>query len=112
FDIEGLGAKHIADFWEDKLIRKPGDIFRLDAAVIAEREGWGGTSARKLTDAINARRTITLDRFIYALGIPQVGQATAKLLARHYRTFDRWRAAMEKAQDHESDAWRELNDIH
>ena len=55
---------------------------------LEEREGWGATSARKLIDAIEARRTISLDRFIYALGIPQVGQATAKLLARHYRSFD------------------------
>jgi DNA ligase (NAD+) len=112
FDIEGLGAKHVAEFREDKLIQTPGDIFRLDAARIAGREGWGETSARKLVDAINARRTISLDRFIYALGIRQVGQATAKLLARHYRTFSRWRDAMQKAQDREGDAWRELNDIH
>jgi DNA ligase (NAD+) len=111
FDIEGLGAKHIASFWEDKLIKRPGDIFRLDPKVIAQREGWGEQSARKLRDVIDARRTITLDRFIYALGIPQVGQQTAKLLARHYRSFARWREAMSAAQDLESDAWRELNDI-
>jgi DNA ligase (NAD+) len=112
FDIEGLGAKHIADFWEDKLIKTPADIFRLDPAVIAEREGWGEQSARKLRDAVEARRRITVDRFIYALGIRQVGQQTAKLLARHYRSFERWREAMLAARDKESDAWRELNDIH
>ena len=112
FDIEGLGAKHIADFWQDKLIKTPADIFRLDPAVIAEREGWGEQSARKLSDAIEARRRISLDRFIYALGIRQVGQQTAKLLARHYRGFERWRPAMLAARDKESDAWRELNDIH
>ncbi len=112
FDIEGMGAKHIAEFWEDKLIKTPADIFRLDFAKIAAREGWGEQSARKLRDAIEARRKIALDRFIYALGIPQVGQQTAKLLARHYRSFERWRSAMEAAQDQESDAWRELNDIH
>jgi DNA ligase (NAD+) len=112
FDIEGLGAKHIAEFWEDKLIKAPADIFRLDYAAIAEREGWGEQSATKLRDAVDTRRTIALDRFIYALGIPQVGQQTAKLLARHYRSFERWRAAMEQAQEQESEAWRELNDIH
>jgi DNA ligase (NAD+) len=112
FDIEGLGAKHIADFWEDKLIKTPADIFRLDPAVIAEREGWGEQSAGKLRDAIETRREIALDRFIYALGIRQVGQQTARLLARHYRGFERWRAAMLAARDAESDAWRELNDIH
>ncbi len=112
FDIEGFGSKHVAAFWEDKLIRTPADIFRLDATAIAEREGWGETSARKLVDGIDAKRAVTLDRFIYALGIPQVGQVTAKLLARHYRAYDRWRAAMMAATDHGNDAWRELNDIH
>jgi len=112
FDIEGLGEKHIVDFWTDKLIKMPGDIFRLDPEEIAKREGWGETSARKLIAAIDARRQIPLDRFINALGIPQVGEATAKLLARHYRSLARWRHAMEAASDPESEAWHELNDIH
>jgi DNA ligase (NAD+) len=112
FDIEGLGTKHIAEFWEDKLIKTPADIFRLDYDAIAEREGWGEQSAAKLRDAVEARRRIPLDRFIYALGIPQVGQQTAKLLARHYRSFARWRHAMVASRDQEGDAWRELNDIH
>jgi DNA ligase (NAD+) len=112
FDIEGLGEKHIVEFWTDGLIKSPQDIFRLDAAAIAKREGWGAVSAGKLIDAINARREIALDRFINALGIPQVGEATAKLLARHYRSLARWRHAMEQAGNAESEAWRELNDIH
>ena len=112
FDIEGLGARHIAEFWEDRLIRSPADIFRLDYEAISRREGWGEQSAAKLREAIDARRTITLDRFIHALGIPQVGQQTAKLLARHYRSLTRWRTAMEQAQDRDGEAWRELNDIH
>ncbi len=112
FDIEGLGATHIQAFWDDGLIRSPRDIFRLDPAVLAHRDGWGGKSARKLIDAIAARRTMSLDRFIYALGIPQVGQVTAKLLARHYRVYSHWREAMTLAGDPASEAWRELNDIH
>jgi DNA ligase (NAD+) len=112
FDIEGMGEKHIQSFWEDKLVREPADIFRLTADQIETREGWGATSARKLIDAIGARRTISLDRFVYALGIPQVGEATAKLLARHYRSFARWRDAMIAAEDAEGEAWRELNDVH
>jgi DNA ligase (NAD+) len=112
FDIEGLGEKHIVDFWTDKLIKAPADIFRLDPEKIAKREGWGEVSARKLVAAIDARREIALDRFVNALGIPQVGEATAKLLARHYRSLARWRRAMEEAADPESEAWRELNDIH
>jgi DNA ligase (NAD+) len=112
FDIEGLGAKHIAEFWEDGLIRQPGDIFRLRAEVIAEREGWGEVSANKLIAAINERRRIALDRFINALGIPQVGQATARLLARHYRSLAAWRHDMEAASDPESAAYAGLLDVH
>jgi len=112
FDIEGLGDKHINEFWNDKLIKTPADIFRLDPAKIAAREGWGETSARKLIEAIAARKNIALDRFIYALGIPQTGEATAKLLARHYRSFKRWRQAMTAAKDHDGAAWEELNNLH
>ena len=112
FDIEGLGAKHIAAFWEDGLIRGPGDIFRLKAEQLSGREGWGETSAQKLIAAIDERRRIALDRFINALGIPQVGQATARLLARHYRSLDNWRREMEAAQDAESPARAGLLDVH
>jgi len=94
FDIDGFGHKHIAAFWADKLIKTPGDIFRLGVTDIADREGWGKKSAANLIDAIAARRIIPLERFIYALGIRQVGQATARLLARHYGAFDAWRDAM------------------
>ena len=86
FDIEGLGDKRVAELLEDKLIKTPGDIFRLKQhrAALEEREGWGKQSVAKLLDAIEARRQISLERFIYALGIPQVGEATARLLARNY----------------------------
>ncbi|MFL5238853.1 MAG: NAD-dependent DNA ligase LigA [Rhizomicrobium sp.] len=101
FDIEGLGEKHIIAFHEDGLIQEPADIFGLEErygtgekAVMA-REGWGEQSARKLFDAINRRREIPLDRFINALGIRHVGETTAKLLARTYRTVDDFIAAME-----------------
>jgi DNA ligase (NAD+) len=112
FDIEGMGEKHVQEFWDDELVRTPADIFRLKVADLEEREGWGEVSARKLVDAIAAHRKIALDRFIYALGIPQVGEATAKLLARHYRSFELWRKAMEQADEPDGDARRELEDIH
>ena len=112
FDIEGLGEKHITAFWQDGLIRQPGDIFRLDPEAIAKREGWGELSARNLRAAIDERQRISLDRFINALGIPQVGQATARLLARHYRSLAAWRREMEAAQDPESEARAGLLDIH
>ncbi len=117
FDIEGLGDKHIRAFFEDGLLTSPVDLFRLqdkDEAAetrLQEREGWGPTSARKLFDAIESRRTVALDRFIYALGIRQVGQATAKLLARNYGTFQAWRTAMAAAHDEDSDAYAELINI-
>src|SRR3546814_12993254 len=83
----------IQAFLDDGLIATPGDIFRLVAheAGIAEREGWGPQSAAKLVKAIQDRATVGLDRFIYALGIRQVGQATAKLLARSYGDLESWR---------------------
>jgi DNA ligase (NAD+) len=111
FDIEGLGEKHITAFWQDGLIKQPGDIFRLDPEVITKREGWGEQSARNLKAAIDQRRRISLERFINALGIPQVGQATARLLARRYRSLANWRREMEAAQDPESEAFAALTDI-
>ncbi|MGF1593634.1 MAG: NAD-dependent DNA ligase LigA [Kiloniellaceae bacterium] len=106
FDIEGLGGKHIQAFLDDDLITTPGDIFRLHTKEneISEREGWGKQSAAKLVKAIEDRRSIGLDRFIYALGIRQVGQATAKLLARNYATFDAWREAMIEAFEERKNA--------
>src|SRR5882724_11943634 len=113
FDIEGLGSRHIAAFWQEGLVREPADIFKLKAhaAALEKREGWGRQSVANLLRAIEARRTIALDRFIYALGIRQVGEATARLLARHYGSLERWRAAMTAAQDHDDPAYRDLDNI-
>jgi DNA ligase (NAD+) len=114
FDIEGLGWERVETFHKDGLIKVPGDIFRLKnhADAIRAREGWGEKSVEKLLAAIEARRKISLERFIYALGIRQVGEATAKLLARHYRTLETWRKAMEAAvKDSDGDAAHELDAI-
>ena len=99
FDIEGLGAKHIVSFIEDKLIATPGDIFRLREKRddLLSREGWGEQSSDNVLQAIEDRRSISLDRFIYALGIRQIGQATARLLARQYGSLEAWRTAMTAA---------------
>jgi DNA ligase (NAD+) len=96
FDIEGLGGTHIENFFNDGLLRIPGDIFRLPGRVdeIRKREGWGDLSVRNLVAAIEARRTIALDRFINALGIPLIGEATAKILAQEYGDVDDWLAGM------------------
>jgi DNA ligase (NAD+) len=110
FDIEGFGKKHIESFWEDGLIRTPGDIFRLHRRrdEIAAREGWGEQSADNLLAAIEDRRTIGLDRFIYALGIRQVGSSTGRLLARTYLSLSAWRAAMGNAADPDSEDYADL----
>ncbi len=110
FDIEGLGGKHVAAFRADGLIRSPADIFRLrdKASEIEARDGWGAQSVANLIAAIEERRRIALERFIYALGIRQIGQATARLLAKTYGSLDHWRQAMDAAQDPEGDAYREL----
>ena len=113
FDIEGLGAKHIEIFSGEEIIKTPADIFRLRdmADEISARDGWGRQSADNLIAAIEDRRTIGLDRFIYALGIRQVGQATARLLAKQYGSLQGWRDHMQAAQDRESDAYGELVNI-
>jgi DNA ligase (NAD+) len=113
FDIEGLGDKHIEEFWKDGLLRTAADVFRLGARAdeIRERERWGERSVANLLAAIESRRRIGLDRFIFALGIPQVGEATARLLARRYGSLAAWRQAMTAAADSEGDAYRELTAI-
>ncbi|MBT6118694.1 MAG: NAD-dependent DNA ligase LigA [Rhodospirillaceae bacterium] len=110
FDIEGFGRKHVAAFWADKLIESPADIFRLRSRVeeLKTREGWGEQSAANLLDSIETRRSISLDRFIYALGIRQVGEATARLLARQYGGLEEWRAAMAAATDERAENREEM----
>lgn len=117
FDIEGLGDKIIQEFWDEELIRTPGDIFRLAEInktlqrPLQEREGWGVKSVENLFRAIDDRRSIGFERFIYALGIRQVGEATAKKLAAHYPSLDVLRAAMQESADHESQPYQDLLNI-
>lgn len=113
FDIDGLGGKHIEAFFADGLIKSPADLFRLvdKRDDLLTREGWGELSVDNLLRAIEARRQISLERFIYALGIPQIGEETAKLLARHYLTLDAWREAMVAAKDPESAAYQDFATI-
>ncbi len=99
FDIEGLGGTHIENFFNDGLLKIPGDIFRLPDKrdLIRKREGWGDLSVDNLIRAIEDRKTISLDRFINALGIPLIGEATAKIMAQEYGDVDDWLAEMLKA---------------
>lgn len=113
FDIEGLGAKHVEAFMEAGLIKSVADVFALPqhSDEIAKMEGWGEQSVDNLVNAINARGMVPLERFIFALGIPQVGQATARLLAKQYGSLERWREAMGLASDAESEAYADLVNI-
>jgi len=113
FDLEGLGGKHIETFHQEGLINSPADIFRLAEKrdQLAAREGWGDKSADNLVAALEDKKTIDLPRFIFALGIRQVGQATAKLLAKQYLTLDHWLEEMEKAQVLGSESYEELINI-
>ncbi len=113
FDIDGLGEKTIQEFYNEGWLHGPADLFKLPEreAEIATREGWGKLSARNLSRAIAARRTVPLERFIYALGIRRIGSTNAKLLARHYGSFDNWRAQMLAARTAGSDERLELGSI-
>ena len=114
FDIEGLGEKQIALFWDQGLIETPADIFTLEAREkggeihLGELEGWGELSVANLFQAIAKRRRISLDRFIYALGIRHVGQGVARLLARNYVSLGALMAAVDAAEPRAGEAWDSL----
>ena len=100
FDIEGLGHRNIDFLYQKGLLRSPADIFMLESCdknspdPMAKWPGWGARSAQNLFTAIQASRKISLERFIYSLGIAQIGEITAKLLAHHYGTYKQWKSAM------------------
>jgi DNA ligase (NAD+) len=112
FDIEGLGDKQIELFFKEGLIRTAADIFTLKARdgqgrpPLREWEGFGETSVRNLFNAIDARRKIALNRFLYALGIRHIGETNARRLARHFGEWAALRAAARAA-----DAAEELSGI-
>jgi DNA ligase (NAD+) len=113
FDIDGLGDKTIQEFYAEGWLHGPADLFKLPEreAEIAAREGWGKLSARNLSRAITARRTVPLERFIYALGIRRIGATNAKLLARHFGSFPNWRTQMQAATQLGSDERMALGSI-
>lgn len=117
FDIDGLGAKIIQQFWEDKLIKTPVDIFELEKndkkslTPLRNKEGWGDLSAKNLFESIEKARTISFNRFIYALGIRQIGEATAKRLAASYGDIETLKNSILAAKDVESAAYQELINI-
>ena len=86
FNIDGFGKKIVENFWHLKLIRLPQDIFNLKYDEIETKEGWGKLSVSNLKYSIEQKKQISLDRFIYSLGIRHIGQENAKIIARHLKT--------------------------
>lgn len=119
FDIEGLGEKQIELFYDEGRITKPAEIFTLAACEegrddkLIDKKGYGKKSVDKLFKSIEARRTIPLDRLVFALGIRHVGETTARDLANAYGTWDAFRAAVEAAVvgEHGSDAYNDIDNI-
>ena len=87
FNIDGLGKKIIEGFWKLKLIKFPQDIFKLDYKKIEKLEGWGSLSVENLKYSIDQKKNISLERFIFALGIRHIGLENAKLLSKHFESF-------------------------
>lgn len=110
FDIEGLGGQRIVELYDAGLVRSPDEIFTLERrnqdglSRLENREGWGKQSVTNLFASIEACRTIALNRFLFALGIPHIGEGNAKLLARHFGTFEALQAAAIEAADPASEA--------
>jgi DNA ligase (NAD+) len=114
FDIEGLGEKQLTAFFEEGLIREPADIFRLarnDEALqgLRDRDGYGETSIANLKAAIETRRDISLERFIFALGMRHVGETTAVTIARGYGSAEAFLRAMDLIAAGDADARAELD---
>ncbi len=113
FDIEGLGEKQIELFFEKEWVREPSDIFMLRARnnklKLEEIEGYGETSVRNLFAAIDERRDISLDRFIYALGVRHVGETTALALARGYGWWEAFHEAAVRVAKGDEEAVAEMD---
>jgi DNA ligase (NAD+) len=115
FDIEGLGEKQIQLFFEQGWVKEPADIFTLEARnakiKLQEVEGFGEISVRNLFGAIAARREISLERFIYALGMRHVGDTTARVLARGYGSWQPFHAAALKLVEGDPETREEMDNL-
>src|SRR5262245_62259458 len=113
FDIEGLGEKQIELFYENGWVKDPAEIFTLqerDKKInLKEVEGYGEISVRNLYQSIEARREISLERFIYALGIRHVGETTAVALARGYGSWQAFHDAALKVVDKDEETIAEMD---
>jgi DNA ligase (NAD+) len=113
FDIDGLGEKQLQYFFDQGWVKEPADIFTLpkrnDRLKLEEIEGYGETSVRNLFAAIESRRRISLERFIFALGMRQVGETTALALARGYGSWTAFHDACLKVVDGDEETIAEMD---
>src|SRR6202035_905791 len=113
FDIDGLGEKQLQYFFDEGWVEEPADIFTLPKRnaklKLEEIEGYGETSVRNLFASIEARRKIALERFIYALGIRQVGETTALALARGYGSWKAFHDACLKVAKDDEETMAEMD---
>ena len=91
FNIDGFGKKIVENFWNLKLIKYPQDIFNLDFSKIENLDGWGKLSVQNLKYSIDQKKNISLEKFIYSLGIRHIGLENAKLLSKHFISFSKFK---------------------
>ena len=96
FNIDGFGKKIVEKFWELSLIKLPQDIFKLDYARIEKLDGWGKLSVDNLRYSVDEKKLISLERFIYSLGIRHIGLENAKLLSRYFGSFQKFKTLSKK----------------
>ena len=101
FKIDGLGKKVIDLFWQLKLIKNPADIFDLNFDKIKKLDGWGELSVKNLKTALNEAKNVSLNKFIYSIGIRHIGQENAKILAGFFKTIDQFSNLFEKKSRNE-----------
>ena len=96
FNIDGFGKKIVEKFWELDLIKLPQDIFKLDYDRIKKLDGWGKLSSNNLRYSVDEKKQISLERFIYSLGIRHIGLENAKLLSRYFGSFQKFKTLSKK----------------
>ena len=108
FNIDGLGKKVVEQFWELNLIKSPSDIFELNFDKISQLEGWGDLSVKNLKNAINQAKNISLNRFIFSIGIRHIGQENAKILGSFFKSIEQFSNMFKSNRD---EVLRNLSDL-
>ncbi len=100
-NIDGFGKKIVENFWKLNLVKFPQDIFKLDYKKIEKLDGWGNLSVKNLKYSIDEKKNISLERFIYALGIRHIGLENAKIISKHFESFSNFKRLSNNIQYHE-----------